>query len=142
MYQPPSPSDLEPLRGLPDARSRLLTALGTTLGTYTFGTPSQSIPAIWVVTNPDTDPPKQYQRTGLECLIFPPEGWSTRLLGNAMMTEIWRFRLIQHDRSKTTLPAYYQLLETIDCYRTSLIPRDRDINEQLNLTLSQAFIVK
>ncbi len=141
MFQPISPQNLAGFQELVDARTQILAAIETQIGTYTHQ--SESFPSIWVVKNIDTDPPRHYLRSGLECLIFPPEGFGSPLIGNAMMTELWRIRLIQHDRSKSTLLAYYAMLASFpDCNRVSFFPADRDIHEQLNLSISQTQIVK
>ena len=149
MFQPISETNLTGFQGLADAREKIFKAIKPTLGLYLEK--SQSIPtnprdnqyAIWVVKNPDIDPPQQYTRTGLECLIFPPEGYGTPLYQNAMITEIWRIRLIQHDRSQSTLPGHYALLAQFpDANRVSWLPADRDIHEQLNLSISQTQIVR
>lgn len=143
MFQPISESNLTGFQSLIDARTKISNALTLTnqLGTYT--TTTESIPALWVVRNFDIDPPRHYTRTGLECLIFVPEIIATPLHHNAIASELWRIRLIQHDRSKSTAAAYLSLLAFFpDIQKESLLLADRDIDEQLNLIYTQPRIVK
>jgi hypothetical protein len=141
MFLPISPTNLNGFQGFLDARTQILDALGTTLGTYT-DTPN-TYPAIYVVRNLDTDPPRHYKRTGLECLIFTPTATSNPLHHNALVNETWNLRLIQHDRNSSTLPAHYALLAHFpDLQRLSWLPADRDIHEQLNLIIPQSLVIR
>jgi hypothetical protein len=140
MFQPISPTNLEGFQGLIDARTKIFNTLTTTLGTYT--TTTESIPALWVVKNLDTDPPRHYTKQGLECLIFPPEIIAQPLHHNAIATELWRIRLIQNDRTKSTTAGYLALLTAFpDCQKESRLLADRDIDEQLNLLILNPLIV-
>jgi hypothetical protein len=138
MFQPILPIDLEPFTNS-NIRQRLIDAIGTELGEY-----EPLVPAIWFVTNPDTDPPKNYRTNGLECLIFNPTPQAAKPLHhNAALTEIWEIRLIQRDRSKSTLPAYRNLLAKYpDIYLDSHIRANRDNSEQLNLSIAQVVIIR
>lgn len=138
MFQPILPIDLEQFTNS-NIRGRFIGALGVELGNYT-----SSIPAIWFVTNPDTDPPKNYRTSGLECLIFNPTPQSARPLHhNAALTEMWEIRLIQHDRLRSVLPAYKMLLAKYpDIYLDSHIRANRDTSEQLNLSVAQVAIIR
>jgi hypothetical protein len=138
---PISPANLQGFQSLIDARTKIFNAISPNLGTYS--TAQQSIPALWVVRDLDTDPPRHYTRTGLECLIFPPEIIAQPLHHNAIASEIWRIRLIQHDRSKSTAAGYLALLVAFpDIQKESLLRADRDIDEQLNLIYTQPRTVK
>lgn len=138
MFQPISPIDLEPLTNS-NIRQRLIDAIGAELGNYEL-----LVPAIWFVTNPDIDPPRNYRTSGLECLIFSPTPQAARPLHhNAALTEIWEIRLIQHDRSKSTLLAYRALLaKHPGTYLDSHIRANRDNSEQLNLSIAQVVIIR
>jgi hypothetical protein len=138
MFQPISPIDLSSFTNS-NIRSRLITALGSELGEYQPG-----LPAIYFVSNPDTDPPKTYRTNGLECLIFDPHPQSPKTLHhNAALVETWEIRLIQHDRSRSVLDAYKSILSAYpDTYLDSHIPANRDTDEQLNLSISQVGVIK
>lgn len=138
MFQPTLPIDLEPFSNS-NIRSRLIGAIGIALGRY-----EPTVPAIYFVINPTTDPPKNYRTDGLECLIFSPIPQSARpLQHNAAINEVWELRLIQHDRTKSTLPAYRAILAKYpDIYLDSHIPANRDTNEQLNLSIVQVAIIQ
>jgi hypothetical protein len=141
MFQPIFETNLQGFQTLLDARTQIFNALNLTLGLYT--TTTESLPALWVVKNFDTDPPRHYTRTGLECLIFSPEIIAQPLHHNAIAIELWRIRLIQHDRSNSTAAGYYALLSVFpDCQKESLLRADRDIDEQLNLIISNPLIIK
>lgn len=137
---PLSPEYLTGFKSLIDARTKISNVLTSYIGSYT--TTTESIPALWVVKNLDTDPPRHYTRTGLECLIFSPEIIAQPLHHSAIATELWRIRLIQHDRSKSTAAGYYALLSAFpDCQKESLLRADRDIDEQLNLLIPNLLII-
>jgi hypothetical protein len=138
MFQPILPIDLEPFTNS-NIRQRLIDAIGAELGEY-----EPLVPAIWFVTNPDTDPPKNYRTSGLECLIFNPTPQAAKPLHhNAALNEIWEVRLIQRDRSKSTLPAYRALLAKYPgIYLDSHARSNRDNSEQLNLSIAQVVIIR
>jgi hypothetical protein len=138
MFQPILPINLSPFTNS-NIRQRLIDAIGSELGEY-----SQGIPAIYFITNPDTDPPKAYRTNKLECLIFSPVPESARLLHhNAMLVETWQIRLIQRDRKKTCLAAYRSILSVYpDTYLDSHLRANRDVDEQLNLSISQIGIIQ
>lgn len=138
MFQPILPINLEPLLEI-NVRSRLIAAIGTELGNYAAG-----IQACYLVRNPDTDPPKNYRTTGLECLIFvPTPQTASPLHHNATLTTLWDIRLIQRDRNKSCLKAYQNILsEYPDCYLSSYFRANRDLDEQMNLSIAQAEIIK
>jgi hypothetical protein len=138
MFQPISPIDLSPFSNS-NIRQRLIDAIGTELGEY-----EPLVPAIWFVTNPDTDPPKNYRTSGLECLIFNPIPQAAKPLHhNAALTEIWEIRLIQRDRTKSTSLAYRNLLAKYpDIFLDSHIRANRDNSEQLNLSITQVVIIR
>jgi hypothetical protein len=55
-------------------------------------------PGLYEVLDPKTDPPENWGKSGVECLVFPPPVSDSPFLGGA--TEIkgsWEIRLIQHD---------------------------------------------
>jgi hypothetical protein len=138
MFLPLLPADLEPITEA-NIRTRLVTALGSELGEYELG-----LPAIYLVRNPESDPPKNYRTTGIECLVFRPDPQSpTPLHHNAALPEIWDIRLLQRDRSGSLLAAYQAILNYFpDCLLNSHIQANRDIDEQLNLSLSQVEIIR
>lgn len=138
MFQPISPIDLEPITEA-NIRTRLIAAIGGELGEYELG-----LPACYLVRNPDEDPPKNYRTNGLECLVFYPDPQSPQPLHhNAALSEFWEIRLIQHDRSRSCLKAYQNILANYpDCYLNSHIQPNRDLDEQLNLSISQVGVIK
>jgi hypothetical protein len=142
MFQPISPSNLEGFTGEADARVKLLDALGAELGSYGDGV--DTLPGIWVVVDADVDPPRHFTRSGLECLVFAPEVLGTvPLCHNAIAIEVWRIRLIQHDRKASTLAGYLAILAAFpDCHQDSWFAADRDINEQMNLSISFSYFVR
>ena len=138
MFQPISPTLLSPFTNS-NIRERLITALGSELGEYQPG-----LPAIYFVSNPDTDPPKHYRTSGLECLIFDPQPQSPKPLHhNAALVETWGVRLIQRDRKRSVLDAYQSVLADYpDISIDSHIPANRDTDEQINISISQVGVIK
>jgi hypothetical protein len=138
MFQPILPINLEPITEA-NVRSRMIAAIGSELGEYETG-----LPAIYIVRNSDVSPPKNYRANGLECLIFVPTPKSPQPLHhNAALFEFWEIRLIQRDRNKSCLAAYKNILANYpDCYLNSSISANRDLDEQINLSISQVEIVK
>jgi hypothetical protein len=135
MFQPISPIDLEPFSNS-NILQRLIDAIGTELGEY-----EANLPAARFVSSPDTS---VYRTNGLECLIFNPTPQAAKPLHhNAALTEIWEVRLIQRDRSKSTLTAYRALLaKHPDIYLDSHIRANRDNSEQINLSIAQVVIIR
>jgi hypothetical protein len=138
MFQPILPINLSPFTNS-NIRQRLIDAIGSELGEY-----SQGIPAFYFVTNPDTDPPKSYRTNRLECLIFAPiPSAASPLHHNAIVTESWEVRLIQRDRKKTCLAAYSSILAKYpDVYLSSHLRANRDVDVQINLSISQIGIIQ
>jgi hypothetical protein len=138
MFLPISPAYLKPFISLADANAKLTAALGSTLGNYT-----PNLKALYIVRDPTTEPPTTLKTTGLECLVFPPDYYSQPLHQNALLVENWRIRLIQRDRKKDTMDGYRALLQFYpQITKNSLIPANRDLNEQLNLTLTFAQLAR
>lgn len=138
-----SPSDLEPLRDSRDLRDRLEIILAPMLGVYRDPLfpidPPQA--AIWVISNPN-DPPKNLIASGLECLVYTSEGYGVPMQSNAYLNEIFKIKLIQRDRKKHTMDAYRLILSHFpECRKSDLIVRDRDLLEELILTISQASLI-
>lgn len=138
MFQPILPVDLEP----PIAANilpRLIAALGTELGEYEPG-----LPAAYLVRNPDTEPPKSLQTSGIELLVFMPKPQSAIVLNsNTALPTFWEIRLINYDRSRSLLQSYQNILDRYpDCYLSSHIQANRDLAEQLNLSLSHVEIIR
>jgi hypothetical protein len=138
MFQPLSPLDLEPITEA-NIRTRLVTAIGTELGQYESG-----LPAIYLVRNPDTEPPSNYRTSGLECLIlYPQSRLAMPLHHNAALVEFWEVQLIQRNRSRSLLLTYQNILNYFpDCYMNSHRQANRDTDEQLNLSISQIEIIR
>jgi hypothetical protein len=125
---------------LRDVRDRVEIALLALLGTYSYTDPNNvqvSTPSIYVVRNYATDPPRNWKRVGLECLIFPAKPIGRPFFnGSAQITQSYDIRLIQHDRSKDTSLAYRAMLTAFnDCQYKSLITQNDELDEQLNLSL-------
>lgn len=137
------PSDFEPLRNSRDLRDRLEIILAPVLGVYTDSDfpldPPQS--AIWVMNSPD-DPPKNLIASGLECLVYTSEGYGVPMQSNAYINEIFKIKLIQRDRKKHTIEAYRTILTRFpECRKSDLVVRDRDLFEELILTISQVSLI-
>ena len=137
------PSDFEPLRDSRDLRDRLEIILAPVLGIYTDSDfpldPTQ--PAIWVVSNPN-DPPKNLIASGLECLVYTSEGYGVPMQSNAYLNEIFKIKLIQRDRKKHTTDAYRLILSRIpECRKSDLVVRDRNLFEELVLTITQVSLI-
>lgn len=83
-----------------DLRTKLGTALVSVLGTYQ--PPGATlIPACYVVSNIDKDPPRDWKIVGLECLIHrSPKHAPKSLFGGVADLYQWEVELVQHDRSK------------------------------------------
>lgn len=138
MFQPILPADLEPLTEA-NVLPRLIAAIGTELGEY-----EPSLPAAYLVRNPDTEPPKNYRTTGIELLVYIPNPQSAiPLHHNAALPTFWEIKLIQYDRSRSLTKAYQNILARYpDCYLNSHIKANRDTNEQLNLSISYLGIIR
>jgi hypothetical protein len=100
------------------------------------------LPAIWLVNSPD-DPPNNFTASGLECLVYPPDGFGSPIASNAIFDEFYRIELIQRDRSKHTNEAHKLILSHFpECRKSDLVVRDRDSYEELKLTIPQSSIVR
>ena len=93
-------------------------------------------PAIYEIINHDKDPPPTWKKTGLECLIFPPEPDSSPLFSGAVIRGEWDIRLIQHDRSQRVMNGFRAILAAgIPVTKRSYFRATDESNEQLNLSL-------
>ena len=126
-----------------DLVSRLTSILASVLGIYTAKPPTvPPLPAIWLINDTRIDPPSDYIPQGLECLIYQGYGFGQPLGNNAVLDEIFKVRLIQHDRSKRTIEAYQLILARIpDARRSELNLANRDTKEELILSIPQSKII-
>lgn len=139
-----SPDGFEDIKDLID---RIRAGLGTTLGTYQYkdeNNISQTEPAIYLVENAAKDPPRNWQATGLECLIKPPQTIGRPYFsGRSQLTKNYRIRLIQHDRNLTTLPARLSLQAAFPDLTEDgvLMEQNDERDEQLNLLLCETELI-
>jgi hypothetical protein len=121
-------------------RAAVAATLAGNLGTYGYndaaGNPN-TIPALWVVKGMDVDPPLDWTRNGLECLIFLPRGDGVPLLSEqALLIKSWRLRLIQHNREDSTLAGYRSLLKQWPQIRKeSEFAHSMEFDAQMNLSI-------
>jgi hypothetical protein len=126
------------LTSLIDFRTVVESAITPALGLYKV-TPTQSIPSIFVVLDINKDPPSNWERTGLECLIFPPlQVTKPAFCRKALTFETWEIRLIQWDRSLSTLDAQTLLALSLPNLRVQSHTRQSiERYEQVNLLVTQ-----
>jgi hypothetical protein len=123
-----------------DIRTKLTAAL--TLGTYTD--PSNTVyPAIYTVTNLDTDPPRDWQVSGLEVLIRRGKIRNPRrLTGGVADLSRYKIELIQHDRTKGLDREIDTILQIFP--RTKIAnhyPQTEEIDEQVHLLLPCEYFI-
>jgi hypothetical protein len=107
--------------------AHLQSVLAGTLGTYTPGTP-----ALYVVRDRDTDPPPNWTATGLECLIYPPRGYPQQYFGGHSALElVTEIKIIQHDRSSSTIDARRVLTRSLDVTLISETANNREGSEEV-----------
>lgn len=120
---------------LNDFKAKILAAISPELGTYTAGT-APPMPAIWIVRNIDVDPPRNLQRQGLECLLFPPIPSGVPLHNAAILQHRWRIRLIQHDRASSIHGGYKAILKIYPQLKNEgWLSQSTELDEQINLSL-------
>jgi hypothetical protein len=125
------------LTSLLDFRAIVETAVAPVLGTYQIS-PTQTTPSIFVVLDINKDPPMNWERTGLECLIFPPLQTTKPSFCNTALTfETWEIRLIQWDRSGSTLDAQTNIALSLPTLRVQSHTRQSiERYEQANLLVT------
>jgi hypothetical protein len=93
-------------------RTKLATQLVDELGFYTVPA-GATTPAIYVVNNVDADPPRDWQVSGLECLVSRAvDRVPVACFGGVADKYQVVVNLVQHDRSKNLNNA----IETLFCY--------------------------
>jgi hypothetical protein len=121
--------------------SVLSVSMAAVLGDYAFVDPrgqTQSVKAIWPVKNIDLDPPNEFEKTGIECLIFPADPDSSPYFArNAKITLDWQIRLIQHDRMADLVAAHLAVVSAYPNVRKqSHLSQSIERDEQINLLLT------
>jgi hypothetical protein len=96
------------------------------------------IPAIYIVKNRDKDPPSEWTRSGIECLIFKPTLKPRQYLTSNGVVTGYRFRLIQHDRSQDLNPAKEWIIRQLpSAIEESHLDATIDRAEQLTYSIRQ-----
>jgi hypothetical protein len=113
------------------------------LGTYGYkvnGIPT-TIPAIYIVKNRDKDPPTDWERSGIECLIFKPKLTAREYLTSNGVNTSYQFRLIQHDRSKDLNPAIEWIIRQLPAaIEESHLEATTDRAEQITYSIGKTTI--
>jgi hypothetical protein len=93
-------------------KTKLATQLVDDLGLYT-ATDDTTVPAIYIVNNPDLDPPRDVKISGIECLVYRVvEHVPQACFGGIADKYQVSIELTQHDRTGNL----NQVLETLLCY--------------------------
>ena len=128
-----------------DRITAALTTPDLLLGTYSYLDTNDAIttcPAIYYIQNSKTDPP-DWDKSGLECQIRDL-GATGRpyFAGRSQFTEGFEIRLIQHNRSARTKPAYLALQKIFpDLERQIHIEQNDEAEEQLNLIVHNTELI-
>jgi hypothetical protein len=130
--------------GAGDLYSHLkLVVLQDYLGKYAYkvsGVPTE-IPAIYIVKNRDKDPPTEWERSGIECLIFTPRLKPRPYLVSNGVVMTCRFRLIQHDRSKDLNPVKEWIIRQLPAaLEESHLEATIDRAEQLTCEITKTIV--
>jgi hypothetical protein len=108
---------------------------------YTVNKLPVEIPAIYIVKNRDKDPPTEWKRSGIECLIFKPNLKPRQYLTSNGVITGYRFRLIQHDRSKDlNLVKEWIIRQLSAAIEESHLEAEIDREEQLTYSINNTAI--
>jgi hypothetical protein len=138
----PSPPIYESFSSAAEVVDAVETILGSQLGRYHYtinGLPQDS-PAIFLVDNPDTDPPREWQREGIEVLVYEPSVRGHDYLGTTGLDIIYQIKVIQHDRTQKLFTAKSTLLTGLPFKERSHLAATLQDQEELNLLHTQTQI--
>jgi hypothetical protein len=140
---PLTPPYLDDIASTADLHGAISLLMANQIGEYTYKVNgiAQAVEAIYVVSNRDTDPPREWQRSGIEILIYEPKISGHDYLGGTGLDQIFEIKVIQHDRSTSLGNAKSTLLTGLPMFkeRSHLGSNAQDC-EELNLYQAQTHI--
>jgi hypothetical protein len=134
---------LEDIGSVAELYDAIETVLGSQVGEYSYTIKgiAQTSPAIFVVENRDTDPPREWERTGIEVLIYQPTVQGHSYLGGTGLDWNYEIKVIQHDRSSNLINAKSTLLCGLPMFQErSHLGSNAQDQEELNLFQVQTHI--
>jgi hypothetical protein len=133
---PLTPPYLDDIASTAELHQAVAAIMGSQIGEYSYkiNGVAHTADAIYVVKNRDTDPPREWGRSGIEILIYEPKISGHNYLGATGLDQIFEIKVIQHDRSLNLANAKAALLVGLPLFgeRSHLGSNAQD-NEELNL---------
>jgi hypothetical protein len=127
---------LEDIGSTAELHQAIAAIMGSQIGKYSYkiNGVAHAADAIYVVENRDTDPPREWGRSGIEILVYEPKIGGHNYLGVTGLDQIFEIKVIQHDRSTTLNTAKSALLVGLPMLleRSHLGINNQD-DEELNL---------
>jgi hypothetical protein len=133
---PLTPPYLDDIASTADLHRAIALLMASQIGQYTYKVNgvTETVEAIYVVSNRDTDPPREWHRSGIEILIYEPKISGRDYLGGTGLDQIFEIKVIQHDRSTTLGAAKSTLLTGLPMVKErSHLLGSAQQNEELNL---------
>jgi hypothetical protein len=134
---------LEDIDSTAELYQTITVIMGSQIGKYSYkiNGVAHTVDAIYVVKNRDTDPPREWERSGVEILIYEPKIGGHNYLGVTGLDQIFEIKVIQHDRSITLTNAKATLLVGLPLFgERSHLLADAQQQEELNLFQTQTHI--
>lgn len=126
-----------------ELRTTFINCLGSLLGNYRR--PNNTLtPAIYMVSNPSADPPKEWKAEGLEVLISRvPLSSPKATFGGCADICKWRVKLTQHDRTKSLAEAKQSVFSGFKRAKVySYYPQTQQEPEQMILMIPDSFFIQ
>ena len=110
--------------------------LASLLGTYTLLSGTTQ-PAIYVVNNAMTDPPRDWKVAGLECLVHKhPRSAPVAAFSSVVDKRDWIVELVQHDQNSSTETAKELIFQKfLRCKVQSFLHQTEETLEQITLRI-------
>jgi hypothetical protein len=134
---------LEDIGSTAELYQTITVIMGSQIGKYSYkiNGVAHTVDAIYVVKNRDTDPPREWERSGVEILIYEPKIGGHNYLGVTGLDQIFEIKVIQHDRSTNLTNAKAALLTGLPMINErSHLSGDAQQQEELNLFQTQTHI--